>query len=229
MPKFTDGDVVVPVPDNHLKAVPVGMLRALIAFRCFDNDALLLLHDAVPTLEDVDMDDAPAASTPPAASCHAAEESHLPAPSPHIWHSATPPADAGGPGPHLHRAPLAPESPDEQASRFCRLLRSCDWRVKQDVRRSWVLCPPRNHQRLVNLCSWFLMGVGANCDIQPILDQTALVNYILKYAMKTEKKSLAFIDAFKEILKGAARADLDVKTVCMKALNHGVADRDYTA
>ena len=73
------------------------------------------------------------------------------------------------------------------------------------------------------------MGVGANCDIQPILDQTALVNYILKYAMKTEKKSLAFIDAFKEILKGAARADLDVKTVCMKALNHGVADRDYTA
>jgi ATP-dependent DNA helicase PIF1 len=241
---MTDGVVVVPEPDNHLKAVSEGMLRELIALHCFHDDALLLLRDAVPALvsgvstthiaaasvHDVDMDEPPAASTPPAASCHAAEGSHLPPPSPHIWHTATPPADDGAPGPHQHRAPPGPESPDEQAARFCRLLRSCDWRVKQDVRRSWVLCPPRNHQRLVNLCSWFLMGVGANCDIQPILDQTALVNYILKYAMKTEKKSLAFIDAFKEILKGAQHnAELDVHKVCLKALNHGVADRDYTA
>ena len=162
----------------------------------------------------------PGDETPPPPTAPSVPE--LPEPCERVW-------GTGSHASHRHRPPANDESPSDTASRYCSVLRSCGWTVQQDLRKSWVLCPPRNHGRLVPLCSWFLMGIGANVDIQCILDQKALVNYIMKYAMKTETKSLPFLDAFKKILEHATRDVGDVKSVCAKAVNHSVADRDYSA
>jgi hypothetical protein len=81
------------------------------------------------------------------------------------WNSAH--TGAGDPSLQNFRVPLhQPESEHERDQRHCGLLKSCDWRIQLDNRKSWVLLPPRNHARLVPFVSWMLMGIGANIDLQ---------------------------------------------------------------
>ena len=66
-----------------------------------------------------------------------------------------------------YRLPLdKPETKEERKQRHTTLLRECNWRIEQDLRKSWVLLPPRNHGRLVPFVSWMLLGIGANVDQQ---------------------------------------------------------------
>ena len=70
---------------------------------------------------------------------------------------------------------------------------ACQWRIELDNRGKFYLQAPRNHGRLVAFMAWFVCGVRANVDNQFILDQKALITYILKYQTKAEHKSGMFM------------------------------------
>lgn len=104
-------------------------------------------------------------------------------------------------GKHRHcpecdnHAPLAPTvavSGEDGEGAPRRMCPGCHWKIELDRREKWCLLAPRDHPRLVAYMSWFIAGVRANVDSQFILDQGALVNYILKYQTKAEKKSALF-------------------------------------
>jgi hypothetical protein len=65
-----------------------------------------------------------------------------------------------------HSTELGEDPPEEKIAEFNDLLAACGWRIERDMRDKWILQPPRNHARLVPFISWFLMGIGANVDIQ---------------------------------------------------------------
>lgn len=64
---------------------------------------------------------------------------------------------------------------------------------------------------------------------QVILDQKALIKYILKYQLKGEKKSEAFIMAFKDLLGEGVEKGQSMRTVMTKTMNKSIAERDYTS
>ena len=112
----------------------------------------------------------------------------------------------------------------------------CVWRIQLDKREKYALLAPRNHGRLVAYMAWFLAGVRANVDAQYILDQGALINYILKYQTKAEKKSALFQRMFKDLVSEAMKelrkdsgAAVTVTSIMRKCLNKTIGDRDYSS
>ena len=79
-----------------------------------------------------------------------------------------------------------------------------------------------NHQRLQ------LQGWRANCDIQPVIDYHACVEYLAKYAAKTESRSNLLKHVFRTIVSNSlhtATAGSIVKQTAMKALGQ----RDFSS
>lgn len=62
-----------------------------------------------------------------------------------------------------------------------------------------------------------------------ILDQRALIKYILKYQLKAEKRSDACVSTFHDLLKLATAEGHTVKRLLTKALNLSLVERDYHA
>jgi hypothetical protein len=62
-----------------------------------------------------------------------------------------------------------------------------------------------------------------------ILDQRALVRYILKYQFKGEKASNQFIQAFKDILAHGVEAGDSTRKVMLKTMNKAIIARDFGA
>ena len=113
---------------------------------------------------------------------------------------------------------------------------ACRWRIELDRRQKWCLQAPRNHGRLVAFISWFVVGFRANVDSQFILDQGALINYILKYQTKAEKSSSDFNKVFKTLVQEFSRdadpnqADHDLlRSLMTKTLNKTIGERDYSS
>ena len=78
------------------------------------------------------------------------------------------------------------------------------------------------HQRIQ------LQGWRANTDIQPIIDYTACLEYLAKYASKPEKLSDVVRDAFVHVvdnLKGTEH----IKSVIQKLMMKSVGERDFSA
>ena len=86
----------------------------------------------------------------------------------------------------------------------------------------------RNDSRLNNNQRLQLQGWRANCDIQVVIDHYACVEYLTKYAAKSEPRSPLVKQAFKSIVQhvdNASNPHKAIKKVVMKTLG----ERDYAA
>ena len=79
-----------------------------------------------------------------------------------------------------------------------------------------------NHQRLQ------LQGWRANCDIQVVIDHYACVEYLTKYAAKSEPKSLLVKQAFSSVMQNVD-ANTDPQKAMRKIIMKTLGERDYAA
>ena len=77
------------------------------------------------------------------------------------------------------------------------------------------------HQRL-QLQSW-----RANCDIQPIIDYNACLEYLAKYASKAEKISDVARDAFVSVFENL-KGNEQMRSVIQKLMIKAVGERDFS-
>ncbi|XP_066921730.1 uncharacterized protein [Clytia hemisphaerica] len=77
------------------------------------------------------------------------------------------------------------------------------------------------HQRL-QLQSW-----RANCDIQPIIDYNACLEYLAKYASKAEKISDVARDAFVSVVENLKGTE-QMRSVIQKLMIRAVGERDFS-
>lgn len=85
----------------------------------------------------------------------------------------------------------------------------------------------RNNERLNNNQRLQLQGWRANCDIQVIIDYHSCLEYIAKYASKSEKMSSVAKDAFKSVLARPCYSD-NAKTAIQKIMMRAVGQRDMS-
>lgn len=83
----------------------------------------------------------------------------------------------------------------------------------------------RNDSRLNNHQRLQLQGRRANCDIQVIIDYHSCLEYIAKYASKSEKMSSVAKDIFLSVLTEAP-TDSDNKKIIKKLMMRAVGQRD---
>ena len=64
--------------------------------------------------------------------------------------------------------------------------------------------PKRNHE-LVNKLNPFIAQVWrANHDLSPVVDKEGVLNYVAKYASKSEKSSTSYVDLLKDLTQDRA-------------------------
>lgn len=83
----------------------------------------------------------------------------------------------------------------------------------------------RNDSRLNNHQRLQLQGWRANCDIQVIIDYHSCLQYIAKYASKSEKMSSVAKDIFSSVLTEAS-SNSDNKKIIKKLMMRAVGQRD---
>ena len=87
---------------------------------------------------------------------------------------------------------------------------------------------PRRNDRLLNpYNATMILGWRANIDIKPVLSKWAAIDYIAKYASKSEKHA----PVFPELLASVARSMDDngsVQSACQKMLNKMLVERTYS-
>ena len=86
----------------------------------------------------------------------------------------------------------------------------------------------RNDPRLNNNQRLQIQGWRANCDIQVIIDHYACVEYLTKYAAKSEPRSLILKQAFNTIVQGVATTSNSHKAI-RKVVMKCLGERDYAA
>ncbi|KAG6235057.1 hypothetical protein E4U23_000850, partial [Claviceps purpurea] len=87
---------------------------------------------------------------------------------------------------------------------------------------------PRNDPRMNHYNRTFSLGWLANTDISPCTSGVAVVNYIVKYVSKAEKKTDTFNDVAVRIL-ARTREDKGIACFVNKFMNAMVAERDISA
>ncbi|CAK5270705.1 unnamed protein product [Mycena citricolor] len=88
--------------------------------------------------------------------------------------------------------------------------------------------PRRNDPLLNNYNRAMLMAWRANIDLKPVLSKDAAINYIAKYASKSEQQAPAFpemLDGVVKLMNSGATAQL----ACQKLLNKMLGERSYSA
>lgn len=73
-----------------------------------------------------------------------------------------------------------------------------------------------------------LQGWRANCDIQVVIDHYACVEYLTKYAAKSEPKSLLVKEAFSSVMQNVD-ANTDPQKAMRKIIMKTLGDREYAA
>src|SRR4051794_17040053 len=73
-----------------------------------------------------------------------------------------------------------------------------------------------------------LQGWRANVDLKPVLSIHAALQYISKYASKSEPRSAAFSEIFNQILNNSKPEDTSLMSI-QKLLLNSVAERDISA
>ncbi|KAJ3505917.1 hypothetical protein NLJ89_g7163 [Agrocybe chaxingu] len=88
---------------------------------------------------------------------------------------------------------------------------------------------PRRNDRLLNTHNVaMILGWKANVDVKPVLSKDAAINYIAKYASKSEKQAPAFPELLSKVttaMDGSATA----QSACQKMLNKMLGERTYSA
>ena len=92
-----------------------------------------------------------------------------------------------------------------------------------------VIVLQRNDTRLNKHQRIQLQGWRANCDIQPIIDYNACLEYLTKYASKGESLSSVARDAFVSVVNNAAATNsLSNRSLCQKLLIRSVGEREFS-
>ena len=86
----------------------------------------------------------------------------------------------------------------------------------------------RNDSRLNNNQQLQLQAWRANCDIQVVIDHYACVEYLAKYAAKSESRSPLLKQAFNSIVQNADAATHPHKSI-KKVIMETLGERDYAA
>ena len=86
----------------------------------------------------------------------------------------------------------------------------------------------RNDTRVNKHQRFQLQAWRANVDIQPIIDYTACLEYIAKYASKSEKISNVAKEAFTSVVKNLKGTE-DIKMVIRKLMIKSAGERDFSA
>jgi len=85
----------------------------------------------------------------------------------------------------------------------------------------------RNDSRLNRHNRIQLQGLRANIDIQPIIDHNACLEYITKYAAKSEKVSDVVREAFNKVLCKVNENDCG-SSIIRKLIIKSVGERDFS-
>ncbi|CAB4040246.1 Hypothetical predicted protein, partial [Paramuricea clavata] len=86
----------------------------------------------------------------------------------------------------------------------------------------------RNDSRLNNHQQLQLQGWRANCDIQVVIDHYACVEYLTKYAAKSEPRSPILKQAFNSIVQNVD-SNTDPRRAIKKVVMKSLGERDYAA
>ena len=73
-----------------------------------------------------------------------------------------------------------------------------------------------------------LQGWRANCDIQVVIDHYACVEYLTKYAVKSEPRSPLLKQAFNSVVRNVD-VNSEPRRVIKKIVMKSLGERDYTA
>lgn len=92
-----------------------------------------------------------------------------------------------------------------------------------EVRYTPQIVLKRNDSRLNRHQNFQLLVWRANCDIQIILDHTACLEYVAKYATKAEKLSSDARDAFTLVIR-SAKDDSNTKSLLRKLMIKAVGE-----
>jgi len=86
----------------------------------------------------------------------------------------------------------------------------------------------RNDSRLNNHQRLQLQGWRANCDIQLVVDYQACVEYLAKYAAKSETRSHMLKNTFSAIVQNS-QSNADATTMIKKTVMKTLGQRDFPA
>ena len=108
---------------------------------------------------------------------------------------------------------------------------NCQYKLLwNQVKKRWTLHVPRNHPQVTPTLPGLINACRANSDAQVILDQDALLTYIIKYQIKAEKRSSAYRETLKADLENPeSHGGCSVKSMLEKLLNKSVGERDVGA
>lgn len=70
-------------------------------------------------------------------------------------------------------------------------------------------------------------AIRANYDIQFVLDPVAVIEYIVKYKTKPEKKSDTFKTLMRQVVQDADAEDTTLRGLCAQMINLFTGNRDY--
>jgi ATP-dependent DNA helicase PIF1 len=88
---------------------------------------------------------------------------------------------------------------------------------------------PRRNDRLLNPYNTsMILGWRANIDIKPVLSKYAAIDYIAKYASKSEKQAPAFPELLANVTS-SMDGEGTAQTACQKMLNKMLGERTYSA
>ena len=85
----------------------------------------------------------------------------------------------------------------------------------------------RNDSRVNRRQRLLLQSWRANCDIQPIIDYNACLEYLAKYASKAEKISDVARDAFVSVFENL-KGNEQMRSVIQKLMIKAVGERDFS-
>lgn len=86
----------------------------------------------------------------------------------------------------------------------------------------------RNDSRVNNHQRFQLQGWRANCDIQIVIDYHACVEYLAKYAAKSETKSHLLKHAFSTIVHNS-QVNTNASSIIKKTVMKTLGQRDFSA
>ena len=86
----------------------------------------------------------------------------------------------------------------------------------------------RNDSRVNNHQQCQLQGWRGNCDIQPVLDHYACVEYLTKYAAKGEPRSAVINKLFNSVVQNANESS-ETKSIIKKIAMKSLGERDFAA
>ncbi|KAJ7589924.1 hypothetical protein C8J56DRAFT_888136 [Mycena floridula] len=115
---------------------------------------------------------------------------------------------------------------------FCRFDYPFECRTEAGIghnTKKQVRFDPRHNDPLLNTYNpTVILAWRANIDLKPVMSKDAAINYVAKYASKSEKQAPAFPELLHDIVSKIDSSG-SAQVVCQKLLNKMLGERSYSA